>query len=125
MRIAARANADIGNVAQRNCTACGIDQTQLDIGLADIEHGQRIGQAALLNEAALEHHHKNKDAMMAAHTLKQAFCNDVGPILAIARMRAGGAINPLARYRASGYRDHKHAERLLVASASQRCSGIV
>ena len=41
---------------------------------------------------------------MALATLKQAFTTDVAPILAMARQRAGGAIDPVAAYRASGYR---------------------
>jgi len=43
--------------------------------------------------------------------LKRAFTTDVSPILATARMRAGGAIDPVATYRASGYRQRKAEER--------------
>jgi L-rhamnose isomerase/sugar isomerase len=80
-------------------------------------------QAALVDQQALTHHQKNNDALMAAQTLKQAFRTDVGAILAMARLRAGGAIDPVAFYRASAYRDHKRAERPPVAGASS--SGIV
>jgi L-rhamnose isomerase/sugar isomerase len=48
---------------------------------------------------------------MALSILKQAFTTDVAPILAMARQRAGGAIDPIATYRASGYRLHKDEER--------------
>jgi L-rhamnose isomerase/sugar isomerase len=48
---------------------------------------------------------------MALQTLKQAFTCDVSPILAMARRRAGGAIDPVAAYRESGYRDTKARER--------------
>ncbi len=41
---------------------------------------------------------------MAARTLKEAFRTDVEPILAMARAEAGGAIDPVATFRASGYR---------------------
>jgi L-rhamnose isomerase/sugar isomerase len=41
---------------------------------------------------------------MAAQTLKRAYTTDVAPILAMARTRSGGAIDPVATYRASGYR---------------------
>jgi L-rhamnose isomerase/sugar isomerase len=41
---------------------------------------------------------------MALQTLKQAYTTDVSPILAMARVRAGGAIDPIALYRSSGYR---------------------
>ena len=48
--------------------------------------------------------------------------SDVSPILAEARRRRGGAIDPVATYRASGYRAQKAEERPAVAGSS---SGIV
>jgi L-rhamnose isomerase / sugar isomerase len=48
---------------------------------------------------------------MALATLKQAFTNDFAPIPALARERSGGAIDPIATYRASGYKQHKAEER--------------
>jgi L-rhamnose isomerase / sugar isomerase len=68
-------------------------------------------QASLVDRAALESHQEGNDATLALHTLKQAFTTDVGPILAMARYRAGGAIDPVASYRASGYRARKAEER--------------
>jgi L-rhamnose isomerase/sugar isomerase len=47
---------------------------------------------------------QGNDALMATQTLKAAFRTDVEPILAMARYEAGGAIAPVAAYRASGYR---------------------
>jgi L-rhamnose isomerase/sugar isomerase len=41
---------------------------------------------------------------MASETLKTAFRTDVEPILAMARLESGGAIDPVAAYRARGYR---------------------
>jgi L-rhamnose isomerase / sugar isomerase len=41
---------------------------------------------------------------MAAATLKAAFRTDVEPILATARLDRAAAIDPVAAYRASGYR---------------------
>jgi L-rhamnose isomerase/sugar isomerase len=61
-------------------------------------------QAHLVDRAALAEHQDRNDALMALLTLKQAFQTDVEPILAMARHRAGGAIDPVAVYRASGYR---------------------
>ena len=55
--------------------------------------------------------------------LKQAFTTDVAPILAIARERAGGAIDPIATYRQSGYRRRKAEERPVRKGAA--ASGIV
>jgi L-rhamnose isomerase / sugar isomerase len=48
---------------------------------------------------------------MAAQTLKRAFTADVAPILAKARADNGGAIDPIATYRASKYRAKVAAER--------------
>ena len=51
------------------------------------------------------------DALMASHTLRAAYATDVVPILAVARSRQGGAIDPVAAYRASGYRSQVAAVR--------------
>ena len=61
-------------------------------------------QAALVDRVALAGHQEANDALMASATLRRAFRTDVEPILAMARMQAGGAIDPVAAYRASGYR---------------------
>ena len=68
-------------------------------------------QAHLVDRAALSEAQERCDAIAALSILKQAFTTDVSPILAVARQRAGGAIDPLAVYRASGYRRQKAAER--------------
>lgn len=61
-------------------------------------------QALLVDRKALEGFQETNDALMASETLKDGFRCDVEPILAEARRRAGGAIDPVATYRASGYR---------------------
>jgi L-rhamnose isomerase/sugar isomerase len=61
-------------------------------------------QACLVDRAALAEHQERNDAVLALATLKQAFTTDVAPILAMARHARGGAINPVAVYRASRYR---------------------
>ncbi|RPI50018.1 MAG: sugar isomerase, partial [Acidobacteria bacterium] len=68
-------------------------------------------QAHLVDRDALAGYQEANDPLMALQTLKQAFTTDVTPILATARRRAGGAIDPVAVYRASGYRQKKTAER--------------
>jgi L-rhamnose isomerase/sugar isomerase len=60
--------------------------------------------------------------MLAHRILKAGFVTDVSPILAEARLRNGGAIDPIAAYRASSYRKIKAKERPAVAGSS---SGIV
>ena len=75
-----------------------------------------LAQALLVDRAALQAHQEANDALQALGVLKQAFQTDVGPILAEARVRSGGAVDPLAAYRASGYRARKHEERPQTAS---------
>ena len=54
---------------------------------------------------------------------KPAYTTDVGPILAEARRRTGGAIEPIAVYRAANYRARKAEERPAGEGGSR--SGIV
>ena len=61
-------------------------------------------QALLVDRVALEGFQNDNDALMATTTLKHGFRTDVEPILAMARFEAGGAIDPVHAYRASGYR---------------------
>ena len=79
-------------------------------------------QAHLVDRAALAEHQERNDAVMALATLKTAFVTDVSPILAMARHRAGGAIDPIATYRASGYRARVAGER---PQGAGRGAGIV
>ena len=74
-------------------------------------------QANLVDREALAQYQDANDALMALQTLKQAFTCDVSPVLAMARLRAGGAIDPVATYRATRYRESKRRERPLAASA--------
>ena len=79
-------------------------------------------QALLVDRDALRASQETNDPLMALQTLKQAFTTDVAPILSMARARAGGAIDPVAVYRASGYRRQKAAER---PAAARSAAGIV
>jgi L-rhamnose isomerase/sugar isomerase len=72
-------------------------------------------QALLVDRDALADCQERNDALMALQTLKQAFTTDVSPILATARLRSGGAIDPLAVYRSSQYRKRKAEERPAIA----------
>jgi L-rhamnose isomerase/sugar isomerase len=67
--------------------------------------------ASLVDRAALAAAQDESDVMAGHRLIKQAFNTDVSPILAEARMRKGGAIDPLSVYRASGYRAAKARER--------------
>ena len=75
-------------------------------------------QALLVDRVALEGHQGDNDALMASETLKKAYRTDVEPILAEARRRSGGAIDPVAAYRASGYRARVASERPTVKGGS-------
>jgi L-rhamnose isomerase / sugar isomerase len=84
--------------------------------LSATEVQRAYAQALLVDRKALEGYQDANDALMATQTLKAAFRTDVEPILAMARLQKGGAIDPLAAYRASGYRKKVAAERPAVAS---------
>ncbi|MEY8095875.1 L-rhamnose catabolism isomerase [Falsihalocynthiibacter sp. S25ZX9] len=74
-------------------------------------------QALLVDRTALEGFQEGNDALMATTTLKHGFRTDVEPILAMARLEAGGAIDPVAAYRASNYRAQVSAIRPQVSGA--------
>ena len=69
-----------------------------------MEVQRAYAQAVLVDRATLEEFQEANDALMAARMLKEAFRTDVEPILAMARAEAGGAIDPVGAFRASGYR---------------------
>lgn len=68
-------------------------------------------QALLVDREKLAEAQKNGDAITALSTLKAAFTTDVSAILAAARQKNGGAIDPISIYRASSYRAQKTKER--------------
>jgi L-rhamnose isomerase/sugar isomerase len=80
-------------------------------------------QAHLVDRAALAEAQAHNDALRCLQILKAAFRTDVSPILAEARLREGGAIDPVAAYRASGYRAAVARQRPPAATGSG--SGIV
>ena len=84
--------------------------------LSAVEVQRAYAQALLVDRKALEAHQEDNDALMATQALKAAYRTDVEPILAMARLDAGGAIDPVAAYRAAGYRAKVAAERPAVAS---------
>ena len=79
-------------------------------------------QASLIDRRALAAAQDASDVMLGHRLVKQAFVTDVSPILAEARRRKGGAIDPIATYRTSGYRAEKAKERPVVEGTS---AGIV
>jgi L-rhamnose isomerase/sugar isomerase len=72
-------------------------------------------QALLVDRAALDAAQEANDALAASQLLKTAFQTDVEPLLRQVRLDAGGAIDPVGAYRASGYRQRAAQERPAVA----------
>ena len=70
-----------------------------------------MSRRSLVDRQALAEAQDSNDALGGHRLVKQAFITDVSPILAEARRRKGGAIDPIAVYRASGYRREKTRER--------------
>src|SRR5271166_5125148 len=87
-----------------------------------MEVQRACAQALLIDRDALEAAQEANDVMLAHRIFKAGFTTDVSPILAEARRRGGGAIDPVGVYRASKYRAHKTKERPAAAGSS---SGIV
>jgi L-rhamnose isomerase/sugar isomerase len=87
-----------------------------------MEVQRAYAQALLVDRPALEAAQDANDVMLAHRLFKAAFVTDVSPILAEARRRGGGALDPIAVYRASNYRAAKAKERPEARGAS---SGII
>ena len=65
----------------------------------------------LVDRGALHAAQEGNDTMMAFQALRRAYNVDVAPIIAKARLEAGGAIDVLTTYRASLWRERKAQER--------------
>jgi L-rhamnose isomerase / sugar isomerase len=72
---------------------------------------QAHAKACLVSHDELAAHQASGDVMMAERTLKRAYETDVRPLVAEVRRRRGGALDPIAAFRASGYRAQKASER--------------
>ena len=81
-----------------------------------IEVSRAYAQALLVDRAALDGFQEANDALMASAALKAAFRTDVEPILALARLEKGAAIDPVAAFRTSRYRAKVAEARPKVAS---------
>ncbi len=70
-----------------------------------------FAKALLVDRGALHAAQADNDVMMAFQALRRAYKVDVSPILAMARLEAGGAIDMLGAYRDAGWRARKAQER--------------
>ncbi|MBW8785077.1 MAG: sugar isomerase [Novosphingobium sp.] len=70
-----------------------------------------FAKALMVDREALHAAQDANDTMMAFQALRRAYNIDVAPILAKARVEAGGAIDVLGTYRESRWRERKAQER--------------
>jgi L-rhamnose isomerase/sugar isomerase len=78
-------------------------------------------KALMIDRAVLSDYQRCNDVLMAFRTLRDAYCLDARPIVAMARYEAGGAIDPIAAFRESGWR----AQRAVIRKPASRAAGIV
>jgi L-rhamnose isomerase / sugar isomerase len=71
-------------------------------------------KALVVDRGALRDAQESNDVMMAFQALRQGYRTDVSPLVARARMSAGGAIDVLSAYRASGWRQERAGKRKLL-----------
>ena len=90
--------------------------------LSGQEVGRAYAKALIIDRAKLSAAQQANDVIEARRTVTAAYQTDVSPILAAARVQQGGAADPIAAFRESGYRERKTKER---PSDGSRRSGIV
>jgi L-rhamnose isomerase / sugar isomerase len=78
-------------------------------------------KALMVDRHVLSDYQHSNDVLMAFRTLRDAYCLDARPIVSMARYEAGGAIDPIAAFRESGWR----AAKASVRNAGSRTAGIV
>jgi L-rhamnose isomerase / sugar isomerase len=75
-------------------------------------------QALLVDAKALDQVRQENDTVKAQEILQDAYRTDVRPLVAEARLRAGGALNPIGLYRSLKVRESLIKERGLVTVAT-------
>jgi L-rhamnose isomerase/sugar isomerase len=70
-----------------------------------------LAKAHLVDREMLAGFQESNDVLMAEEVIRRAYETDVTPIIAEARMRAGGAVDPLALFRESRYRSELAEKR--------------
>jgi L-rhamnose isomerase/sugar isomerase len=78
-------------------------------------------KALMVDRHVLSDYQRANDVLMAFRTLRDAYSLDARPIVAMARYEAGGAIDPIAAFRESGWRKTV----ALTRSPTSRAAGIV
>lgn len=77
-----------------------------------------FARALIVDRGVLAEYQGSNDVMMAFQTLRRAYNVDVAPILAMVRHEGGGAIDPIAAYRETGWRKAKARERRATAAGA-------
>jgi L-rhamnose isomerase/sugar isomerase len=75
-------------------------------------------QALLVDRQSLETARQNNDTVLAQEILQDAYRTDVRPLLAEARLQAGGALQPLQFFRQNKLRERLIAQRGLATKAT-------
>jgi L-rhamnose isomerase/sugar isomerase len=75
-------------------------------------------QALLVDAAALEKARQENDVVQAQEILQEAYRTDTRPLVAEARLRAGGALHPVELYRSLKVRENLVKERGLKTVAT-------
>ncbi|MDX2276634.1 MAG: TIM barrel protein [Hyphomonadaceae bacterium] len=77
-----------------------------------------FARALAVNREELAAAQEANDVMGAFQTLRRGYTHDLSPLLALARVEAGGAADPIALYRQSGWRERKAQERKPASAAA-------
>lgn len=75
-------------------------------------------RALIVDRIALAEQQQANDVMASFQTLRRAYNVDVSPILALVRSERGGAVDPIAAYRQSGWRAHQAKVRQVSTGAA-------
>ena len=66
---------------------------------------EAYAKALLIDQDALRAAQENNDVTLCQEILQTAYRTDVRPLVQEARLKTGGALNPIAAYRELGVRD--------------------
>jgi L-rhamnose isomerase/sugar isomerase len=83
--------------------------------------GVAFVKALMVDRPVLSDYQRSNDVLMAFRTLRDAYGLDARPLVAMARYEAGGAIDPIAAFRESGWRAAKASTR----KPTSRAAGII
>jgi L-rhamnose isomerase / sugar isomerase len=83
--------------------------------------GVAFVKALMVDRPVLSDYQRSNDVLMAFRTLRDAYGLDARPLIAMARYEAGGAIDPIAAFRESGWR----AAKASIRKPTSRAAGII